>query len=126
MAGKIVADTLEHSTAGSIATNYVVNGSAKSWVSFTGTGTIAIRDSSSVSSIADNGTGDYSINFANAMNNADYSHTNAVGRTGSANATTTTWADQTTSQTQVHSRDVVLNAALDVEIASSAIHGDLA
>ena len=29
--GKIVADTLEHSTAGSIATNYVVEGSAKAW-----------------------------------------------------------------------------------------------
>jgi hypothetical protein len=29
MAGKIVADTLEHSTAGSIATNYVVEGSAQ-------------------------------------------------------------------------------------------------
>ena len=32
MAGKIVADTLEHSTAGSIATNYVVEGSLKAWV----------------------------------------------------------------------------------------------
>ena len=31
MAGKIIADTLEHSTAGSIATNYVVEGSAKAW-----------------------------------------------------------------------------------------------
>ena len=34
MAGKIVADTLEHSTAGSIATNYVVEGSAKHWCMF--------------------------------------------------------------------------------------------
>ena len=31
MAGKIVADTLEHSTAGSIATNYLVEGSSKAW-----------------------------------------------------------------------------------------------
>ena len=34
MAGKIVADTLEHSTAGSIATNYVVEGSAKAWLNY--------------------------------------------------------------------------------------------
>ena len=34
MAGKIVADTLEHSTAGSIATNYVVDGSSKHFVRY--------------------------------------------------------------------------------------------
>jgi hypothetical protein len=32
--GKIKADTLEHSTAGSLDTQYVVNGSAKAWVFF--------------------------------------------------------------------------------------------
>ena len=31
--GKIKADTLEHSTAGSLDTQYVVNGSAKAWSS---------------------------------------------------------------------------------------------
>jgi len=67
MAGTIVADTLTHSTAGSIATNYVVNGSAKAWVNFNGTGTVAIRDSFNVSSITDNGTGDYTVNFTTAM-----------------------------------------------------------
>ena len=73
MAGKIVADTLEHSTAGSIATNYVVNGSAKAWVNFNGTGTVAIRESFSVSSISDNGTGDYTVTFSTAMTDANYS-----------------------------------------------------
>ena len=34
MAGKIIADTLEHSTAGSLTTDYVVNGSAKAWIRF--------------------------------------------------------------------------------------------
>ena len=40
MAGKIIADTLEHSTAGSVTTDYVVNGSAKAWsnlMDYTGT-----------------------------------------------------------------------------------------
>lgn len=46
---------------------------ATAWVNFNGTGTVAILDSYNVSSITDNGTGDYTINFAVAMNNANYS-----------------------------------------------------
>ena len=42
------------------------------WVNFNGIGTVAIRDSENVSSITDNGTGDYSLNFSTAMANADY------------------------------------------------------
>ena len=46
---------------------------AKAWVNFNGTGTVAIRASGNVSSITDNGTGDYTVNFATAMPDADYS-----------------------------------------------------
>ena len=42
----------------------------KAWVNFNGTGTVAIRGSYNVSSITDNGTGDYSINFTNALPDA--------------------------------------------------------
>jgi hypothetical protein len=73
MAGKIVADTLEHSTAGSIATNYVVEGSAKAWVNIEGEGTIAVRDSFNNSSIVDRADGRYTTTVTNAMNNANYS-----------------------------------------------------
>jgi len=45
---------------------------AKAWINFNGTGTIAIRDSHNVSSITDNGTGDYTVTFSNAMANANY------------------------------------------------------
>ena len=51
MAGKIIADQIEHSTAGSLDTQYVVNGSAKAWVNFNGTGTIAARNSLNLSSL---------------------------------------------------------------------------
>jgi hypothetical protein len=44
----------------------------KVWVNFDGTGTIAIRDSFNVSSLIDNGTGDYTINFTNAMADTNY------------------------------------------------------
>jgi len=46
---------------------------AKAWVNFNGTGTIAIRDSHNVSSITDISTGQYTVNFANNMGNANYS-----------------------------------------------------
>ena len=73
MAGKIVADTLEHSTAGSIATNYVVEGSAKAWATWNGSGTVALTDSFGISSILDNTTGDYTLTLSSAMDNDDYS-----------------------------------------------------
>ena len=46
---------------------------AKAWVNFDGTGTAAIRDSHNVSSLTDNGTGDFTINFSNNMGNTNYS-----------------------------------------------------
>lgn len=49
--------------------------SARAWVNFNGTGTVAIRASGNVSSITDNGTGDYTVNFTTAMADANYSAT---------------------------------------------------
>ena len=44
----------------------------KAWVNFNGTGTVAIRDGYNVSSITDNGTGDYTVNFTTAMADGNY------------------------------------------------------
>ena len=71
MAGTIIADTLTHSTAGSIATNYVVDGSAKAWVNFNGTGTIAILSSLNTASLTDRGTGEYTANYSSNMSDAN-------------------------------------------------------
>jgi len=46
---------------------------ARAWVNFNGTGTVAIRASGNVSSITDNGVGDYTVNFTTAMSDANYS-----------------------------------------------------
>jgi hypothetical protein len=51
----------------------------RAWVNFNGTGTVAIRESGNVSSITDNGTGDYTVNFTNALTDANYGV--AVSRT---------------------------------------------
>lgn len=55
---------------GSVATAY----GCRAWVNFNGTGTVAIRASGNVTSITDNGTGDYTVNFTTAMPDANYSH----------------------------------------------------
>ena len=57
------------STASGSAPSY----SARAWVNFNGTGTVAIRASGNVSSITDNGVGYYSVNFTTAMPDANYS-----------------------------------------------------
>ena len=54
---------------GSVATAY----GCRAWVNFNGTGTVAIRASGNVTSITDNGTGDYTINFTTAMPDVNYS-----------------------------------------------------
>lgn len=55
----------------------------KAWVNFNGTGTVAIRAAGNVSSITDNGTGDYTVNFTNAMPDANYAVIGFTGNTGS-------------------------------------------
>ena len=50
----------------------VLAGFAKAWVAFDGTGTVTIIDDFNVTSIADNGVGNYTANFTNNMPNADY------------------------------------------------------
>jgi hypothetical protein len=65
-------------TAESTLAQFNASGSApvyacRAWVNFNGTGTVAIRASGNVSSITDNGTGDYTVNFTTAMPDANYS-----------------------------------------------------
>jgi hypothetical protein len=57
-----------------IPVDTVAQGTARAWVNFNGTDTVAIRASFNVSSITDNGTGDYTVNFTNAMVDANYSY----------------------------------------------------
>ena len=57
---------------------------AKAWVNFNGTGTVAIRASFNVTSITDGGTGIYTVNFTNALADANFS---AVQTTGAGTGT---------------------------------------
>jgi hypothetical protein len=77
---------------GSVATAY----GCRAWVNFNGTGTVAIRASGNVSSITDNGTGDYTVNFTTAMPDVNYSTTASVSNApGTQNLVSVIYTDNT-------------------------------
>ena len=100
--------------------------SARAWVNFNGTGTVAIRASGNVSSITDNGTGDYTVNFTTAMPDANYGvalggrHTSGGSTNGRTMLSPITTALQTTS-VRVIFVNVADNAYLDSETYCVAI-----
>lgn len=60
------------------------SGLCKAWVNFNGTGTVAIRASYNVSSITDNGVGDYTVNFTTALPDANYAAAGTANNGSSA------------------------------------------
>ena len=91
---------------------------ARAWVNFNGTGTVAIRGSGNVSSITDNGTGDYTVNFTTAMSDANYAYAPAQLTTGAAS-----WAYgfTTISTTAFRMRTVTGATVTDYDQVSLAI-----
>lgn len=81
--GTLLTDTIKSSTSGPVAfqntSGTEVGTLCRAWVNFNGTGTVAIRGSFNVSSITDNGTGDYTVNFTNAMPDSNYAIAGLVG-----------------------------------------------
>ncbi len=85
--GSVLADVVQSSTAGVAPQFNDGNGTqtgtlCRAWVNFNGTGTVAIRASFNVSSITDNGTGNYTVNFTNALSDANYSVSGAANSDG--------------------------------------------
>jgi len=76
-AGGVVA-TQEYIPTALNATGSAPIYACRAWVNFSGSGTVAIRASGNVSSITDNGTGDYTINFDTALVDANYAPVYAV------------------------------------------------
>ena len=74
---------------GLVATELHATGSApmyacRAWVNFNGTGATLIRGSGNVSSITDNGTGSYTVNFTTAMPDTNYATIASAQRSGTA------------------------------------------
>jgi len=70
-------------TTGTVLADTTV-GVCRAWVNFNGTGTVAIRGSFNVTSITDNSTGEYTVNFTTAMTDTNYSVAGAVGGTNAS------------------------------------------
>ena len=71
--------TIQDTAGGNSSTSEeIYSGRAKAWVNFNGTSTVAIRAQFNVSSITDNATGNYTVNFTTAMPDANYSLALAV------------------------------------------------
>tara|TARA_Y100000385_G_C12949325_1_gene574747 strand:- start:279 stop:671 length:393 start_codon:yes stop_codon:yes gene_type:complete len=127
--GKIKADTLEHSTAGSLDTSYVVRGSAKVWINFNGTGTVAIRDSFNVSGLTDSGTGKYTPAYSNNMSNAVYCATACADTpsavVGGVHIPQTADSNKTSGQCQIGCTNFS-GSSTDMSQYSYLVQGDLA
>ena len=117
----LTVQTISNGTI-STSTANVING-AKAWVNFNGTGTVAIRASYNVSSITDNGTGTYTVNFTNAFSDANYAvggwcNTNNDTRRGVVSASTspTFSTSAVTITTGWSGGDTVVGNLLDMSI----------
>jgi hypothetical protein len=96
---------------------------ARAWVNFNGTSTVAIRGSGNVTSITDNGAGDYTVNLTTAMPDANYSAVSSGG-TGSNNIRMCSCAPVSlTSNSQIRVIGITVNAdaLIDLEAVSVAI-----
>jgi hypothetical protein len=127
MASELRVNTLKDASGNnSVAMEYVANGSAKAWVNFNGTGTIATRDSLNVSGLVDNGTGDYSITISSAMGNSNYAFIKSPSttNTGSYDSYPLTGILTTTTAQIAQCRNAGANA--DLNQVCLSINGDLA
>lgn len=125
MAGTIVADDLQHSTAGSVGTEYVVNGSAKARASYAGSGT-TFNSSFNCSSATDISAGKYTVTISNALSATGQMTPIAscnVNGLSSTTATTTIVVSTSAYQT-VTSNDQ--GSFTDAAGVFSALMGDLA
>ena len=132
--GKIVADQIQHSSEGTVGTQYVVNGSAKVWCAYDSYAQV-IDGSLNASSLTDNATGDTTVTFSSAFSattemcftgmSSDDASTNkhvmniSFARIGSTPYTTTTVRITTNFDGQI-------NTLQDADFAHTTAHGDLA
>ena len=123
-------NTIQNTSGGSGSTPAEIEqGRAKAWVNFNGTGTLAIRDSYNVSSVDDDSTGHFTINFSTAMTNANYVITGTTGTTTGNNCFLFILTEQNKSKSTSLFQINVLGtgsyiSSVDPEHCNVVIHGD--
>ena len=122
------------STAGSIAvtgegnstTTNLQQGLAKTWIDYKGTSTNSIQDSFNISSVTDNGTGDYTIVINNNMSSAEYSIVDGAYRLENTNSPSITGFQTPTSGQYIHNHWNSGFSVSDMFRTYSQVNGDLA
>jgi hypothetical protein len=97
---------------------------SRAWVNFNGTGTVAIRANGNVSSITDNGTGDYTVNFATALTDANYAGVSGLtsdGSTGTGNPRVAEMVNTSSSAMRMLCMDTATGSAGDMNSVYVAI-----
>jgi RecA/RadA recombinase len=130
MASILRVNTLtDASSNNSTAMSTINQGTAKAWVNFNGTGTIAERDSFNVSSLDDESTGKYGVNFSSAMSNVNYAITGLSGGTDNdqnISLEATSNHTPTTSLYRIVNRQCSNNTIEDSSFVLSSVLGDFA
>ena len=130
MASELRVNTLKDASGNnSVAMQYVAEGSAKSWCNFNGESTIAVRDSLNVTSLTDDGTGDYRTNFSSSMSNANFSGLVMSGTVTEGGGTMQRDEEVrgiSSSHLGMFCFHTNSEDARDVEYFATSIHGDLA
>ena len=108
-----------------------VSGVAAAWVNFDGTGVVAIRDSVNVSSLSDNGAGDFTLNWSNNMSGANYSVTGTTEAFSITSTSTAVIGIKVSTLPSASSVSMTTNRTSSTATAEMAInlavaHGDLA
>lgn len=97
----------------------------KAWVNFNGTGTIAIRTSYNVTSLTDNGTGDYTVNFTSSFSSADFAALGCAGADSTSDNNVFVYAKtRATGAVRVATR-LTNNTAADMAYVGVVAYGDI-
>lgn len=124
LTGKTSAGSITVTSEGGAATQSLQQGLAKAWVNFNGTGTIAARDSFNVSSLDDNGTGDYGVNMSSVFSSANHSAHGTCDATGNySNVEINTVAASGIDSMRCWNDNP---ATIDPSLVFATMHGDLA
>tara|TARA_B100000575_G_C22928449_1_gene538176 strand:+ start:368 stop:742 length:375 start_codon:yes stop_codon:yes gene_type:complete len=122
--------TLVVNTINDLSGNSITQGTAKAWINFDGTGTIASRDTFNTTSLTDVGTGNYSFDFVSDMANNDYAisgqnRSPGVRAGAGINAPSNSDSDAATGSLEFFTI-FVSGDPFDYTQISVIIHGDLA
>jgi hypothetical protein len=99
----------------------LARGACRAWCNFNGTGTVAIRASFNVSSITDNGTGNYTVNFTTAMPDVNYAVCGSSQDNNSSGTTTFTSYSRTAGSIVVVTATTGTDTLFDSEVMNVAI-----